>query len=396
MLVICVFITMMLCMLMHVQLEKLQDQHQLRAQPLCGAGPRGLRRSWNVDLKVQVWFAYGPFVAFAVLLLPSGSGSGSWLTHGSIAAALWALGLAVGVTAMDGQTTEARRCRLAARAATLRSQIGDYAVAIEQLHVAHSRLSEIFGPDQEYAFTAAPMLLRAYCLAGRQDSDAAKALVAEVELAVDRNSRCCRFPADYVNWIDVLKGEGLSGEWLALRVHMTAAVQQQGSPTLMEQLNIAAANGYRPSRGEDTEQDYELGLVDMRDPAFWLRVKSNHNRRKLKTAATACLIFFVMMVWIVIFFGLIIFCGHSKPPTTCSCSLGFTHDYLGPECEEICDCSEARRCDYCCKKEGVAEASCLVDTATYLNACSLDMHSSAHHQWGGADECEQRVSHASY
>jgi hypothetical protein len=391
---ICVFTITMSCFLMALQLGKLQNQHQLRAQPLCGAGPRGLRWSWNAHVKVQGWFAYGPFVAFAVLLLPSGSKSGSWLTHGSIAVALWALGLAVGIAAVEGQETEAHRCRLAARAATLRSHIGDHEAAIEQLLAAHSRLSEIYGPDQLDAFTAAPMLLRAYCVAGRQDSDATKALVAEVEAAVDRNSRCCRFPADYVNWIDVLEGEDLSGEWLALRAHMTAAVQQQGSPTVMEQLNIAVANGYRPSRGEDTEQDYELGLVDMRDPAFWLRVKSNHNRRKLKTAATACLIFFVMMVWIVIFFGLIIFCGHSKPLATCSCSPGFTHDYLGPECEEICDCSEARGCDVCCKKDGVAEDSCLVDTDTYLNACGLDMHFSAH-TWAGADECEQRLSHAS-
>ena len=388
----CFFILCAVCAVTSFQLQKLQQQHQLRAQPLFGASPRGLRRSWNAHRIVQGWFAYGPFAAFAVLLLPFGP---DWFTRGSMAAALFALVLTVSLTAGAAQQTEAGRCRLAARAATLRSDIGDHNAAIEQLEAAHARLLGIFGHNSTIdAFTAAPMLARAYCAAGRQDSEAAKALLVEVEAAVVRNSRCCRWPADYMNWIDVMKGEDRLGTWLALRAHMTAAVQHQqgsspiGDNAVAEQLNLAVSRGYRPSREEDTEQDYELALVDMKDPQFWQRVKTNHRRRKVKTVISLLVICVVAMAWWAIFSGLVLHCGQSKPAVTCSCSPGFTHDYLGPECEEICGCHEGRGCNACCQKEP-ASSSCRVDTGIYLNACGLDMHHTAP-TWHGLEDCEKK------
>jgi hypothetical protein len=250
---------------------------------------------------VQAWFALGPFVSFAAVSLP-----GNLFVNGGAFAAIWSLGLAVmcllrsislfilqscvtrlidrgRMPTTTQQNTVVARWVLVGKAAVLRSIVGDHYEAVEQLALAHSQILASCGSHRIKAYAVAPMLCRAYAEAGLAHSAAAKSLVATVIAAVDENCSGCKW-WHCINWIERLLGGERSGDWLALRAHMTAATTPDDLETILRQLNSAAARGYTPTTTEGSQGASELALVGMAPPGqadeerlFWSQVPSSLN-----------------------------------------------------------------------------------------------------------------------
>jgi len=181
------------------------------------------------------------------------------------------------------QNTVVARWVLVGKAAVLRSIVGDHYEAVEQLALAHSQILASCGSHRIKAYAVAPMLCRAYAEAGLAHSAAAKSLVATVTAAVDENCSGCKW-WHCINWIERLLGGERSGDWLALRAHMTAATTPDDLETILRQLNSAAARGYTPTTTEGSQGASELALVGMAPPGqadeerlFWSQVPSSLN-----------------------------------------------------------------------------------------------------------------------
>lgn len=366
-----VFVTFCTATILSFQFHAVQWRQQLRETNLFTAGVLA-QLSWNTDRYIQAWFALGPFVSFVAVSLP-----GNVFVNGGAFAAIWALGLAVMLPIVSQVAGAAARWFLVAKAAVVRSIVGDHDKAIEQLLVAHSQTMATCGSHRLRAYAVAPMLARAYWEAGLAGSVAAEELLEVVNAAVDGNCSGCKW-WHCINWIERITGGERSGDWLAIRAHMTAATSPDDRGKLLRQLNDAASRGYAPGTSEDKQSAWELALIGLNPPGqddeeqrFWKLVNTNKRCRVVKAGCGFCFALFGVMLWFAIFvFMVILPCEETRDVPgfrTCDCSEGFAHDFL-PECVQTCDCGAERGCSLCCQ---LVSTECHVDPDIYLNSCGL-------------------------
>ena len=241
------------------QFKTVQQAQQLREENLFTAGILS-RLSWNMDRYVQAWFGLGPFVSFVAVSLP-----GNVFVNGGAFAALYCLGIAAMVPIGSQVSGTAGRWLLVAKAAVLRSIVGDHDEAIEHLLLAHRQTLASCGSHRLRAYAVAPMLARAYCEASPADFAATRELVEMVDAAVDDNCSGCKW-WHFINWIERITGGERPGDWLAMRAHMSAATAPDDRGRLLQQLNDAASGGYTPGTTEQSQAAWELALIGLTPP----------------------------------------------------------------------------------------------------------------------------------